>query len=552
VLVNNKNEIFNYFLFCCSLIYDLYKFVFLTPNENSQYRGYKWDGFYSELPSALRLHLNGNTIYNTSNPVFQRLLKVLESEVGTTGSAVAYDFRLSQIVQEVKTGEKAALEFSDSDLPSPPPYTNLFHGLNDFQWDDVLKETSLIGNYATTNMVDSYLDQEAIIHGAVMHLPWNSKVLGNISLVVSDWDPSNSHILLKSLESSTHPFAEIVVMVPSLLDNKSLETIGNVSINFVARGSNPDFMDVCAAPVSNPWVMKTTSYYGVRQIVPLLVHKSDDYGHRPVITYSKPTKSTCFDFESCIGDLTRAKLISNSVNRIFDDLDMIYDTEFLAKYCSFVAALDQYKTLPSATEYIAYLDFLDQTESIYFLSDRERYGLHSPFLLLPENDLPASLVDHRHLQGQNATNSTCSQLATEEDCTSANCEWRENLKSCRLNPDNLIEENSRNIDKRPKGVTALISIAIICASLALITLMYAGFKKYQENASGNDNSLVPMDGSNNPNSQSQAHQQPGQDDVDSSLLLASDMDYSRHSFQSVDLGDGRFDENSNGVEFLKN
>jgi hypothetical protein len=82
--------------------------------------------------------------------------------------------------------------------------------------------------------------------------------------------------------------------------------------------------------------------------------------------------------------------------------------------------------------------------------------------------------------------------------------------------------------------------------------MYAGFKKYQENASGNDNSLVPMDGSNNPNSQSQAHQQPGQDDVDSSLLLASDMDYSRHSFQSVDLGDGRFDENSNGVEFLKN
>jgi hypothetical protein len=60
------------------------------------------------LRSSLVNHLNGNAIYNLTHPFFNRVLAELEFEASTTANSIPYDYRISQIIEEVKTGVKAS------------------------------------------------------------------------------------------------------------------------------------------------------------------------------------------------------------------------------------------------------------------------------------------------------------------------------------------------------------------------------------------------------------------------------------------------------------
>ncbi|KAG7355697.1 hypothetical protein IV203_000383 [Nitzschia inconspicua] len=511
----------------------------------SRYRGYKWDSFYGELPLSLRTHINGNAVYNTSHVVLERLVTALEEEANTAGNAVPYDLRIAQILEEATTGRQASFDVP-SDLPLPSSYFHLFSDL-DLDLDQTVRETKLIGNYAVTNMVSAYLDSEIIVHGAKMHESWNETVMGNISLVVSDWSPSNVQFILETLKTSSHPFNEIIVMVP---DDSTFDwTEKNVPtpIRFVPRGKSTSSMDLCNAPIKTFWMMKTSSFFQLRQKVPLLTHKG-----KPVVTFSYPSKETCYDFKSCIDDMKRAKFVSPSANRIFDDADMVYDQRSLSKFCSYI---EKFHESPSATEYIAFLETMTKIEKIYHLSERRVEGLHSPFLQISESLLPAILTERR-LQASNssvqASNSTsaCTGHANENGCTSSGCEWVENTSSCRSVP-NAISSQQRSVSRsstRPKYITALISISIAGASVALIVLMHVAYKRrFSGTASG---SLEPCDGSRDPqNSAGGEHS-----DIGSSFMLASDFDNSKNdeSMLEIDLNDGQFEETSNGVEFVRN
>jgi hypothetical protein len=500
----------------------------------SRYRGYKWDSFYGDLPSSLRTHINGNAVYNTSHIVTERLVTVLESEAKTAGNTVPYDLRIAQILEEAKTGHQSSFHSSTA-LPSPPSYSNLF---SDVKVEQSVRETDLIGNYASTNMVPPYLGSEIIIHGAKMYQPWNSSTMGNVSLIVSDWDPSTIQFLLKSLESSSHPFSEIVIMVPEESKVNSTAVFGHTPIRFVSRGKSSAWMDVCDAPVKTPWIMKTSSLFQLRQKVPLMTHQG-----KPVVTFSYPSKETCYNFRGCIDDMKRAKLMNHLSNRVFDELDMVYDRVSRDKFCSLVIHAHE---RPSPTEYVAYLDAMKKTEVLYHLSERRVTGLHAPFLRVPETLLPIS-PKGRGLQMSNSSN-MCTNLASAEDCSNSGCEWIESTTSCRLNP-NPIEGQPRiapQSNTRPKYITALIIMSIAGASIALIALMYVAHKKQFGAGAGTSGSLEPLDGSRDPQNQPRS-------DIDSSLMLASDLDTSKpDSMQDIDLDDGRFEETSNGVEFVQN
>ena len=257
----------------------------------SRYRGYKWDAFYDELPTSLRTHINGNAVYNTSHVVLERLVTALELEAKTAGNTIPYDLRMAQILEEAKTGHRTASIQSPSALPLPPSYSGLFADLN-LDLDQAVRETPRIGNFAATNMVPSYLESEIIVHGAKMYQPWDNTVMGEVSLVVSDWKPSSVHYLMESLKTSSHPFKEVIVMVPDDTKISSTRVIGNTPIQYIPRGEATPWMDICTAPVKTPWMMKTTSFFQLRQKVPLMTHEG-----KPVVTFSYPTDETCFNFK---------------------------------------------------------------------------------------------------------------------------------------------------------------------------------------------------------------------------------------------------------------
>jgi hypothetical protein len=145
---------------------------------HSKYRGDNWDNFYSTLPSSLVNHINGNAIYNLTNGFFWLLVEQLESEAKSVENSVAFDYRISQILDEAEFGIRPA--FPPTFL-STYPITEVSDAIKD-NVEEIrasILETAVIGNYASTNMVKSYLnDQEVIIHGAELRGTWDKNELG--------------------------------------------------------------------------------------------------------------------------------------------------------------------------------------------------------------------------------------------------------------------------------------------------------------------------------------------------------------------------------------
>jgi hypothetical protein len=154
--------------------------------NDSKYRGDKWNSFYSQLPNSLVNHLNGNAVYNLTHPLLDKLVDQLESERDTTANAIPFDYRISQMIQDVQTGTAPEFpNFPDLDSPilsTPSPLSGNFRRwaiAQAYHWDNVIRDVSVIGNYAKTNMIPAFLDKAAfIIHGAKMFDSWKERNLG--------------------------------------------------------------------------------------------------------------------------------------------------------------------------------------------------------------------------------------------------------------------------------------------------------------------------------------------------------------------------------------
>jgi hypothetical protein len=146
----------------------------------SKYRGDKWDAFFSVLPSSLVNHINGNAIYNLTHPLFNRLVTQLELESTTIANSIPYDYRISQIVEECQTSVKPSFPLSGSGVDPAPALSDKFFELSEqFDLDDIIREVPVIGNYASTNMLTSYLDdRETVIHGAKLRSFWDDSKVG--------------------------------------------------------------------------------------------------------------------------------------------------------------------------------------------------------------------------------------------------------------------------------------------------------------------------------------------------------------------------------------
>ena len=156
----------------------------------SKYRGDKWNAFYSQLPAPLISHLNGNAVYNLKHPLLNVIVSKLESEIGTAGNAVPFDYRIAQVLHEAQTGSSPDFPTYDGftvgarRIPLPEP---LRADSDSFAvWmrylgrlGELFRDTSVLANYARTNMVPDLFDRDAyIVHGAVLFDRWDHSKMG--------------------------------------------------------------------------------------------------------------------------------------------------------------------------------------------------------------------------------------------------------------------------------------------------------------------------------------------------------------------------------------
>ncbi|KAL7550487.1 hypothetical protein ACHAWF_013708, partial [Thalassiosira exigua] len=460
----------------------------------SRYNGDHWDPIYEHVPVSAIRTTNGNAIYNTSHPLLERLVSQLEVEAPSPYNSVPYDTRLSQMWTEGILGEvpelapKMLLTCTDPDDEEDwcyvenitlPNNTGMFKKWADeFKEDRPFKYTSVIQNYQATNVLPHHIgDEEYIVHGAMLNAPYNSS-MANITLVVSEWEPSQSSRLIEGLDLADHPFSVVVVMTPP--GNESFHRYANmtsVPVRMQTRRKS-DSMDLCEVEIDTPWFMMTNAYHRVAKRVDLMF---EPVTFRPVIPYTWAVWPTCFQYPRCKKTVHAAQLINPKQHKVVGDMDMLYDTKTRNTFC------EEWKTEnggegehlhahffkdesdddddddddewigggphgPTGTSYLAWLTKNRLEYSIYSLSDRSIMGLRLPFVsivtkdetpngmsaeelakrvdvYIPPLDLGPMFAGKTYFTNQL---SNCRLFETEKDCVGSGlgCTWRPLFDSC--------------------------------------------------------------------------------------------------------------------------
>lgn len=383
----------------------------------SKYDGDSWDQFKDKLPLALVNHINGNAVYNLTHPFIGRIVNQMKSEAQTPFNSVPYDYRISQIAYEGSHGIVPDLNigllrnhkddfgsFDDSENDVIMSSSVLANNTKKFnRWwtlydgNTSMKESKIISNFAATNVLERHLSDASIIHGANMFSPWDPSE-HDITLVVSEWYSRLSSHLLSEIDSSKHPFSNIVLMLPSDLpedDIPDASTTKSVIVENQYRKSS-DFMDICEAEISTEWFMMTNAYHTVAKYVDLLFTSTDkekgEGRRRPVISYVPADTQHCFQFDGCGKIYDLALMIEPNLKVVFRDSDILYKTSLRDEFCKYwkgefgmkgeklKGVIDNRSARgPSGTSYMAYLMSLGIEKDVYSFSASTQYGVRDNF-----------------------------------------------------------------------------------------------------------------------------------------------------------------------------
>lgn len=333
-----------------------------------------------------------------------------------------FDYRIAQMVEQFLTGAEPSFSFtSDGEVLLSE---NLVAMFRKYDLDTSIRETSLIGDYSSTNIVWSQLNEnEVVVHGAKMMKSWDSAMLGvsefwfyrvefyvhsnnclippqNISLVISDWGPSDFQATLASLDKSNHPFSEAIVVNNEVMTFPKNPT--SVSVSIQPRHGRRLSADLCTVNVQTPWFVMSNSLLELKEDI-FSVPMSNVNGDKTLISYEDVDADSCLDDPLCLRDFELAQQILPGFSIVFDDYDFIFHTESKNEYCQFLYDTDNssWYEYPSATSYVAYLKSAGILESLYDLSDRRLFG--SNFLFTHRAETSNLLVESRHLK----TSSSC-------------------------------------------------------------------------------------------------------------------------------------------------
>lgn len=397
--------------------------------SSSKYLGDKWDTFRNQLPLSLIHHINGNAVYNATDPVFNVILGQLEAESDTTGNAIPYDLRISQMVLEALQIEEA--EFPSFENIADPDQEEALEFISNVEEpQNILQETNAIGNYASTVVVPEQLkNTQMIIHGAKVFERWDSEQMGRIGLVISDYSgkrPYDSMLEQLNSDSTIHPFQNILLITSFFGNAEHVEGTEDLPIQISYRNRNEDSSrDLCKSAQlfqEVEWFMIAGSFSSIRQ--ELYVMTSDN---RALALFADSVLSKCDSDEFCSRQLDYSKARIPDNDQVFRDNDMVFSRQKVLQYCA--DRPEDPSWVPSATEYAAFLKSAGKLDELYQLENRGRVGSRPPFL---DNDIVVQ--DNRILQVlQNQT--SCGQSLTSHDCVvgehTGECEWVAQFSSCR-------------------------------------------------------------------------------------------------------------------------
>jgi hypothetical protein len=346
----------------------------------SSYRGDRWDSFLTEIPTALKNHINGNAVYNHSHPLVQALVSRLSQEAFTRYNAIPYDYRFSELVH------------TD---PEILPFQEAYIGTS-----------RTIGNYASTNIVKEMLKGESIVHGAQIY---HTREKG-IGLVVSDWGIKGMlEEFHKSALSGLHPFREIVYVVPEHTLSGLKRTIERV---FLSDGSSivfrfetrnppafpelhhPDYIDYCYhQPVTTDLFMVSNTQMSISTPAHIMV----DIQNHPVIGFLRYSTPMCDSNIFCSKVVQNSQRFANFSNtQMVHDMGMVFNKKITGvlgghtnnfttrTFCSQWLEQNNFKTCrpipgPTATDYLAYL-YSKNYQYVLTLTDMVQRGARDLFI----------------------------------------------------------------------------------------------------------------------------------------------------------------------------
>ncbi len=142
----------------------------------SKYDGIAWDDFGKDLPLVLLHHINGNAIYNHTDPLLLRFMQEFEEEKYGIFNAIPFDLRISQMMMEGSLGYAFPFVFDESvELPEAPAKAAKYaRWWNEFASDYVpVKESQVISNQASTLFTPDMTDGASIVHGKNYRQLWD-------------------------------------------------------------------------------------------------------------------------------------------------------------------------------------------------------------------------------------------------------------------------------------------------------------------------------------------------------------------------------------------
>jgi hypothetical protein len=275
-----------------------------------RYAGHNWDN-WPGIPDDLRLHLNGNAVYNPSHPILQQIAAAFAADRHfRTSRRPSYDVAIARHV----------LRTVDPDH---------LHGAG-------YKASSFFGNFAGTLVVPQMLPAAArVIHGGVFVHGWvdlpdplplwydrpahHYSAASNLTLVVTEYAPRTLRPFLDQLNQSDASFKDTIVLP--------------------FHGGNP-WRDFCTAGVQTAWFMWATPDFGVprRFMLP-----RDRVGPmNPYTSHDSPFCST-----RCRHYIEAERWTHPSFDRHYDQTKVIFNTHIRDGYCQTVG-------VPSINGYFAF------------------------------------------------------------------------------------------------------------------------------------------------------------------------------------------------------
>ncbi|MDB9786568.1 hypothetical protein OAB57_00535 [Bacteriovoracaceae bacterium] len=406
----------------------------------SEYKGDKWDAYPHLINDALKHHINGNAIYNTSNEVMQDLIKQLEEESNTKLKASPFDYRMGAIMLEGNSVEQIR---------------NTTYKLSDE-----------IANYAATKMLPQYFGNESVAHGVSLFENWPK--FQPIGLVISDWGQGHIQKMLDSLVKGRQQFGQIVIMGPETSNITGIEKFRKqLNLKVVDRKNNHPSTDLCNAPIDTQHFMITNSYHIINSPFHLFTKRPvlGSIGFVPDVPFIDSSSKYCQSFPSCMNSTHHAREFNPDYNKHVESMRLVFNTELMSEFCEVfnenhqrnisIGNLTLYR--PTADDYVSWVEDND-LDHRYSFNNMEKFGARDPFLRVYMPDVLNVLdtFNGTYNGTYNGTNSQCARSGCKSQCEfNCNCQWRPGFDTCSEIP-NLLNTTVAECENDRKNVTSPI------------------------------------------------------------------------------------------------